>query len=134
MSAGSVSSSHLIVEVKGKSKMTCELKRHLSPKTVGSILRSLPLEGNVHFLGQNIVYFETVINSGVERQRKEFKKGDIAFSPAGGSICFFISDVISSKAMTPIGKLLSDVDTLSAVKPGDVIAVYQQSADIPNGH
>ncbi|RJQ23195.1 hypothetical protein C4565_10850 [Candidatus Parcubacteria bacterium] len=134
MSVGSVSSSHLIVEVKGKSKMTCELKRHLSPKTVGSILRSLPLEGNAHFLGQNIVYFETVINSGVERQRKEFKKGDIAFSPAGGSICFFISDVISSKAMTPIGKLLSDVDTLSAVKPGDVIAVYQQSADISSGH
>jgi hypothetical protein len=134
MSVGSVSSSHLIVEVKGKSKMTCELKRHLSPKTVGSILRSLPLEGNAHFLGQNIVYFETVINSGVERQRKEFKKGDIAFSPAGGSICFFISDVISSKAMTPIGKLLSDVDALTSVKPGDVIAVYQQSADISSGH
>ncbi len=134
MSVGSVSSSHLIVEVKGKSKMTCELKRHLSPKTVGAILRSLPLEGNVHFLGQNIVYFETVINSGVERQRKEFKKGDIAFLPAGGSICFFVSDVISSKAMTPIGKLLSDVDMLSAVKPGDVIVVYQQSADISSGH
>lgn len=134
MSAGSVSSSHLIVEVKGKSKMTCELKRHLSPKTVGSILRSLPLEGNAHFLGQNIVYFETMINSGVERQRKEFKKGDIAFSPAGGSICFFVSDVVSSKAMTPIGKLLSGVDALTSVKPGDVIAVYQQSADISSGH
>ncbi len=134
MSAGSVSSSHLIVEIKSKSKMNCELKRHLSPKTVGSILRSLPLEGNAHFLGQNIVYFETVINSGIERQRKEFKKGDIAFSPAGGSICFFVSDVISSKAMTPIGKLLSGVDALSTVKPGDVIAVYQQSADISSGH
>jgi len=134
MSAGSVSSSHLVVEIKSKSKMTCELKRHLSPKTVGSILRSLPLEGNAHFLGQNIVYFETVINSGVERQRKEFKKGDVAFSPAGGSICFFLADVVSSKAMTPIGKMLSDVDALSAVKPGDVIAVYQQSADIPSGH
>jgi hypothetical protein len=133
MSAGSVSSSHLIVEVKGKSKMTCELKRHLSPKTVGSILRSLPLEGNAHFLGQNIVYFETMINSGVERQRKEFKKGDIAFSPAGGSVCFFVSDVVSSKAMTPIGKLLSGVDALTSVKPGDVIAVYQQSADISSG-
>jgi hypothetical protein len=125
MSAGSVSSSQLIVEIKGKSKMTCELKRHLSPKTVGSILRSLPLEGNAHLLGQNIVYFETAVNSGVERQRKEFKKGDIAFSPAGGSICFFVSDVISSKTMTPIGKLLSGVDELSAVKSGDIIAIYQ---------
>lgn len=125
MSAGSVSSSQLVVEIKGKSKATCELKRHLSPKTVGIILRSLPLEGNAHFLGQSIVYFETAISSGIERQRKEFKKGDIAFSPAGGSICFFLSDVVSTKAMTPIGKLLSDINSLSNVKRGDVIAIYQ---------
>jgi len=125
MSAGSVSSFQLIVEIKGKSKLACELKRHLSPKTVSSILRSLPLEGNAHFLGQNIVYFETSINSGVERQRKEFKKGDIAFSPAGGSICFFLSDIVLTKSMTPIGKITSALDALRDVKPGDVIAVSQ---------
>jgi len=124
MSAGSVSGLQLVVEIKTKSKLTCELKRHLSPKTVGSILRSLPLEGNAHLLGQNIVYFETAVNSGVERQRKEFKKGDIAFLPAGGSICFFVSDVISSKPMTPIGKILSDADALKDAKPGDIIAIY----------
>lgn len=125
MSAGSVSSSHLVIEIKTKSKITCELKRHLSPKTVGSILRSLPLDGNAHFLGQNIVYIETAISSGVERQRKEFKKGDIAFSPAGGSICFFVSDVVTTKSMTPIGKILENVDALKEVKSGDVIAIYQ---------
>jgi hypothetical protein len=125
MSAGSVSSFQLIIEIKGKSKLTCELKRHLSPKTVSSILRSLPLDGNVHFLGQSIVYFETTINSGVERQRKEFKKGDIAFSPAGGSICFFLSDVVLTKSMTPIGKITSEVNMLNDVKAGDVIAVSQ---------
>lgn len=125
MSAGSVSTLQLIVEIKTKSKIPCELKRHLSPKTVGSILRSLPLEGNAHFLGQSIIYFETAINSGIERQRTEFKKGDIAFSPAGGSICFFVSDVVSSKPMTPIGKVLSNSDLLKDAKPGDVIALYQ---------
>ncbi|MFY9301045.1 MAG: cyclophilin-like fold protein [Candidatus Nitrosotenuis sp.] len=124
MSAGSVSSLQLIIEIKTKTKLTCELKRHLSPKTVGSILRALPLEGNAHFLGQNIVYFETAINSGIERQKKEFKKGDIAFSPAGGSICFFTSDVITSKPMTPIGKILSNASALKDAKPGDVIALY----------
>ncbi len=125
MSAGSVSSSHLVIEVKSKSKLVCELKRHLSPKTVGSILRSLPLEGNAHFLGQNIVYFETMISSGIERQRKEFKKGDIAFSPAGGSICFFVSDIVTTKPMTPIGKILENVDSLKDVKPGDIIVIHQ---------
>jgi hypothetical protein len=124
VSAGSVSTLQLIVEIKSKSKLPCELKRHLSPKTVGSILRSLPLEGNAHFLGQNIVYFETAVNSGIERQKTEFKKGDIAFSPAGGSICFFVSDVITSKPMTPIGKILSNPDALRDAKPGDVIAIY----------
>lgn len=125
MSAGSVSSFHLVVEIKGKSKLTCELKRHLSPKTVSTILRSLPIDGNAHFLGQNIVYFETTVNSGVERQRKEFKKGDIAFSPAGGSICFFLSDVVLTKSMTPIGKVTSGMEVLGAVKPGDVFSVSQ---------
>lgn len=125
MSAGSVSSSHLVIEIKSKSKLVCELKRHLSPKTVGSILRSLPLEGNAHFLGQNIVYFETMISSGIERQRKEFKKGDIAFSPAGGSICFFVSDIVTTKPMTPIGKILENVDALKDVKPGDIIVIHQ---------
>jgi len=125
VSAGSVSTLQLVVEIKTKSKLTCELKRHLSPKTVGAILRALPLEGNAHFLGQSIVYFETAINSGIERQRNEFKKGDIAFSPAGGSICFFVSDVVSSKPMTPIGRILTNSDELKGVKPGDVIAIYQ---------
>lgn len=125
MSAGSVSSFQLIIEIKGKSKLTCDLKRHLSPKTVSSILRSLPLEGNAHFLGKSIVYFETTINSGVERQRKEFKKGDIAFSPAGGSICFFLSDAMLTKSMTPIGKITSEVNALNDAKAGDVIAVSQ---------
>lgn len=128
MSAGSVSSSKLILEIKGKAKLECELKRHLSPKTVGIIMRSIPLDGNAHFMGQNIVYFETKVNSGVERQKKEFKKGDIAFTPTGSSICLFVNDVVTTKPMTPIGKILTSVDSLKDVKPGDVILLYQLAA------
>jgi len=124
MSAGTVSTTKLILEIKGKAKLDCELKRHLSPKTVGIIMRSLPLDGNAHFMGQNIVYFETKVNSGVERQKKEFKKGDIAFTPAGSSVCLFMSDVITSKPMTPIGKILTNIDSLKDVKSGDVISLY----------
>lgn len=76
-------------------------------------------------MGQNIVYFETKVNSGVERQKKEFKKGDIAFTPVGSSICLFVADVITSKPMTPIGKILTNVDSLKDVKSGDVISLYQ---------
>ena len=89
MSSGSVSKSTLILEIKGKFKLTCDLKRHLSPRTVGFILRALPIDGNAHRLGESIVYLETSIDSGIERSRREFKKGDVAFLPASGSICFF---------------------------------------------
>ncbi|WP_245871669.1 cyclophilin-like fold protein [Candidatus Nitrosotenuis aquarius] len=124
MSAGTVSTTRMILEIRGKSKLDCELKRHLSPKTVGIIMRSLPLDGNAHFMGQNIVYFETKVNSGIERQKKEFKKGDIAFTPAGSSICLFVSDVVTSKPLTPIGKILTNVDALKDVTSGDVISLY----------
>ncbi len=42
-------------------------------------MRSLPLEGHAHLLGKSIFYFETVIDSGIERARSEFRKGDVAF-------------------------------------------------------
>ena len=125
MSVGSVSTAKMILEIKGKFTMECELKRHLSPKTVGIIMRSIPLDGNAHLIGSNIVYFETKVNSGVERQKKEFKKGDIAFTPSGSNICIFVNDTITSKPMTPIGKILTNIEQLKSVNSGDVISLYQ---------
>ena len=127
MEQNSVSKIQVILEIRGKAKLNCELKRHLSPRTVGIISRSLPLEGNAHQITSNITYFETSIDSGTDRPRKEFKKGDIAFLPANGSICFFSEDVSSSKTMTPIGKILSDVSSLRDIKSGDVFRLYADS-------
>ena len=107
--------------------MTCDLKRHLSPRTVGAIMRSLPLEGNSHLLGKSIVYFETNVDSGIERARSEFKKGDIAFLPSTGSFCFFVGNAESEKIMTPIGRFGDDLDELKNVKPGDVLRLYEET-------
>ena len=128
MSTSSVSRKQLILEIRGKAKISCDLKRHLSPRTVGTIMRSLPLEGHAHQLGQSILYFETSIDSGTERARSEFKKGDVAFLPSTGSICFFINDVASGKTMTPIGKLSEKIDALKDVKSGDVFCIYEETA------
>ena len=125
LSSNSVSRKQLILEIRGKHKISCDLKRHLSPRTVGTIMRSLPLEGHAHLLGKSIMYFETVVDSGIERSRSEFKKGDVAFLPSSGSVCFFTADVVSSKKMTPIGKLSGDVNLLADVKPGDVFCLYE---------
>jgi len=127
MSSPSVSRKQLILEIKGKTKIRCDLKRHLSPRTVGTIMRSLPLEGHAHFLGKNIAYFETSVDSGTERSVKEFKKGDIAFLSTAGSICFFIEDTSPGKIMTPIGKILEHVEKLKDVQSGDVFCLYEEA-------
>ncbi len=90
-------------------------------------MRSLPLEGNSHLLGKHIVYFETSVDSGIERARSEFKKGDIAFLPSTGSFCFFVGDIESSKSMTLIGKFEDNKDELKNVKPGDVLRLYEET-------
>ena len=128
MTIDSVSRKQIILEIQGKVKISCDLKRHLSPRTVGTIMRSLPLEGHAHLLGKSILYFETTIDSGIERARTEFKKGDVAFLPSSGSVCFFISDVVSGKTMTPIGKLIDNIDALKDVKSGDVFCIYEETA------
>ncbi len=127
MSFNSVSKKQLFLEIKNKTKIPCDLKRHLSPRTVGTIMRSLPLEGHAHLMGKNIAYFETKIDSGIERPRNEFKKGDVAFLSSTGSICFFIGDSVPGKTMTPIGKLTDKVEELNQLKPGDVFVLYEDA-------
>jgi|TARA_Y100001949_G_scaffold98041_1_gene82598 hypothetical protein len=123
MDSGTVSKVDVILEINGDEKILCQLKRHLSPTTVGLITRMLPLNGNAHQMGQSIVYFETKINSGIERKRKDFKKGDIAFLPTEGSICFYIDDVFDGKQMAIIGKIVDGIDKLKTVKSSDVLSL-----------
>jgi len=127
LSTSSVSRKQLILEIRGKAKISCDLKRHLSPRTVGTIMRSLPLEGHAHLLGKSILYFETNVDSGIERSRTEFKKGDVTYLPSTGSICFFLNDAVFAKAMTPIGKLDENIDALKDVKSGDVFSIYEDA-------
>ena len=123
MCSGTVSKIDVILEVNGRERIKCQLKRHLSPMTVGLITRMLPLEGNVHQMGRSIIYFETGINSGIERKRTDFKKGDIAFLPTEGSICFYMDDKSDGKPMTIIGKIVDNIDKLKGVKASDVLSL-----------
>ena len=123
MQSGTVSRIDIILGINDKTRITCQLKRHLSPLTVGLITRMLPLNGNAHYMGKSIVYFETKINSGIERKRTDFKKGDIAFLPTEGSICFYMDDVIGGKLMTIVGKITGDIEKLKAIKSSDVLSL-----------
>ena len=124
MDGGSVSKSYVILEIIGKSKTKCELKRHLSPSLVGIINRSLPVTGTIHMLGTSGVYVESHIESGGERTKKEFKKGDIAFLSVGHAFCFFYNDAKVGKELIPIGKILDNVDVLFNAESGDEVSIY----------
>ena len=123
MCSGTVSKIDLVLKINGNENIRCQLKRHLSPMTVGLITRMLPLEGNAHQMGRSIMYFETEINTGIERKRTDFKKGDIAFLPTEGSICFYMDDISDGKPMTVIGKITDGIDKLSGIKPSDVLSL-----------
>ena len=124
MSGGSVSKLHVILEITGKFKIKCELKRHLSPSLVGTINRSLPITGTIHMLGTSGVYVESNIESGGERTRNEFKKGDIAFLSVGHSFCFFYKDAKVGKDLIPIGKILDNPEDLLKSTSGDEVSIY----------
>jgi len=123
----SVSRLDLVLQVNDTCKIPVELKRHLAPRTVGMMLRSLPIRGNAHRLGGSIVYVGSVVDSGIERARRDFRRGDVAFYPAEGSVCFFVRDASAGRQMSPIGRITSGVDGLANVKPGDVLSLYQDA-------
>ena len=125
MSAGSVSKIDLILSLNGKVLLNFELKLHLAPKTVGTVLRSLPVASNAHMMGASIAFMDTAINAGGEKLRTQFKKGDVAFMASNNSICFFIDDADSTKSMTLIGKIEADVEMLRNIKPGDIFSITQ---------
>ena len=122
MDPGTVSRFDVILKINGSDYISCQLKRHLSPITVGLIMRMLPLSGNAHRIGKSIVYFETNVNSGIERKKTDFKRGDIAFLPVEGSMCFYINDVYDGKPMTPIGKI-HEIEKLNTVIPSDILSL-----------
>ena len=122
MDSGTVSRFDVILKINNDVNIPCQLKRHLSPITVGLITRMLPLSGNAHQMGKSIVYFETNLNSGIERKKTDFRRGDIAFLPAEGSICFYVDDVYDGKPMTPIGRT-NEIEKLNVVKPSDILSL-----------
>ena len=123
MHSGTVSRIIVVLEINGTERVSCELKRHFSPITVGLITRMLPLKGNAHRFGKSVVYFETKIDSGIKRKMTDFKKGDIAFLPTEGSICFYMDDISDGKPMTIIGKIIDGIEKLSGIKSSDVLSL-----------
>jgi len=120
--AGSVSRVRLAAEVAGKGSAECELVRHLAPLTTSALLKGLPVQDRVHRLEDKFVYIETGLVIGAEKTRTQFKRGDLAFLPSNGAICFIVKDC-TTQAMNAVGKIVSNIKVIEGAQAGDVIAV-----------
>ena len=121
----SVSRVECSVTVRGKGEFTIELYKHLAPLTVASVLRTLPMSSRVTIYPKAMVCILTGIKTGVEKQRLEYKKGEIAFLAASGQLCFFTSAVKSQSPLNPVGKVATNGEILDRLSPGDVMEIVQ---------
>jgi uncharacterized protein len=125
--AGSVSRFKLAIEIANKGSTSAELVRHLAPLTCNAILKSLPLQDRVHRYADKFVYIETGLVIGMEKQRTQFRRGDLAYLTSNGSICVFVQDA-AVQPMNPIGKITDNIDIIESSQPGDVMIVKKPSA------
>lgn len=123
MSAGTVSGAAVDLLVGGRPAARLVLRRHLSPRAVGALLRALPVEGNAHRLAGAGVYVETPVRAGAGRPRRGFGAGDVAFMPAVGGVCVFTGPCSPGAAMGLIGRVDGGLDALASVGSGDVVAL-----------
>jgi uncharacterized protein len=111
----------LILEISNKGVVECEIIRHLSPITTKLILNGLPLKDRIHKLQGALVYMETGLIIGAEKQRSRFRRGEMAYLTSNGSVCIFVKDCPAISTMNPIGLITSDLQILESAQTGDVM-------------
>jgi hypothetical protein len=116
--AGSVSRIPVIIQISNKGVAPSEMIRHLSPLCVRMILNSLPIQDRIHKISESIVYIETSLVIGAEKQKTHFKRGDIAYMTSNSSICIFTKDSVVT-AMNHIGIVKSNLELIETTQSGD---------------
>lgn len=111
----------LILEISNKGVVECEIIRHLSPITTKLILNGLPLKDRIHKLQGALVYMETGLIIGAEKQRSRFRRGEMAYLTANGSVCIFVKDCPAISTMNPIGLITSNLQMVESAQTGDVM-------------
>jgi uncharacterized protein len=116
--AGSVSRVPVVIQISDKGMTPSELIRHLSPLCVRMILNSLPIQDRIHKISESIIYIETSLVIGAEKQKTHFKRGDIAYMTSNSSICIFTKDSVVTP-MNHIGMVKSNLELIESTQSGD---------------
>ena len=110
--------------IDGLGKAEGELVRHLAPRTIGMIVRKLPLEGRAA-LWKEEVYFEIPVKMGEEKAKSTVEKGTIAFWPMGSAICIFYGESQPYSPVNIIGEVMDNLEIFSKVESGTKIKVEE---------
>jgi hypothetical protein len=125
-SAGSISRLKITIEIQHKGSASAEFVRHLAPQTIGTLLKSFPLQDRVHMYADKFVYIETGLMIGPEKHKTQFLRGDVAYLPSNSSICFFLQDA-KVHPMNSLGIVTSNLEVIESSRPGDVMIVKEAS-------
>jgi hypothetical protein len=96
-----------------------EIFRHLSPSTVNNLLRIFPIQGRLNHFEDKLVYIMTEAVTGVEKGKKDFMRGEIAFMSMNNAICFVLNDCSVARPFNPLGKVLKGIEIFDSTQPGD---------------
>lgn len=99
-----------------------ELIRHLAPRTVDAITKTLPIEGRMA-LWKEEVYFEIPIKMGDEKAKPKVEKGAIAYWPMGNALCIFYGESQPYSPVNIIGKVTKNLEIFADIKSGNRIKV-----------
>jgi len=91
-----------------------ELIRFLAPRTIDALLRSMPLNG-ITALNQDMVYFKTPINIGVEKPKTQVDPGTVTFWPMGSAVCIFLKATQPYSPMNVIGKIKDNLQIFQKI-------------------
>lgn len=121
----------IIVDVPQLQNIILELDDKTSPRTVNSLLESLPFSVGVNLWGEEIYTDETLVVVNEENAKPVVELFDVAYWPTGKAICLFYGPTPIGKKgeikpyspVNVIGKIINpDKLILSKIKDGMVVS------------
>ncbi|MBM3895248.1 MAG: hypothetical protein FJ359_02275 [Thaumarchaeota archaeon] len=121
----------IILEIPKLENIILELDDKTSPKTVKSLLDSLPFSVGINLWGEEIYTDETPITMTEENAKPVVELNDVAYWPTGKAICLFYGPTPIGKKgeikpyspVNVIGKIVTpDKSILSKIKDGTIVS------------
>jgi hypothetical protein len=90
----------------------------------------MPLDSRVN-LQPPLACLFAELRVGVEKPRGQYARGEVAFLPSGGLLCFFLGDARSDRPLNPVGKVEEGLELFDGLRPGDVVRLSSPHAPEP---